>query len=346
MGGLEMGYALGNGIALIRFAVLMFAAVCIGSCGGGGGGGGDATAAGRLFVADSGNAAVASISNLNPAPGTSPNERVIRGTSNNGIGPGSIPALLLDAARDQLYVTNQISIVIFNNAGTANGAIGASRMLTSAGGGFNSMSMDSARDHLYVGNISGGVQVFHNASTASETGPLNQPNRTITFPGTNLIRDIALDSSRDILYVAAVDNSGPSMSIFVFDGASALNSNISGNVTPNRTITIATSTFGTMGLAVDPAHDRLFIADSSDDVYAIESAHSKIGAPAPPDRTIVLPSIVTRLAVDAANDRLYAAGNTVALYIVPGISTASGIIAATGILPSATGNFSAVAVRP
>ena len=147
------------------------------------------------------------------------------------------------------------------------------------------------------------------------------------------------------IYVAVV-TIAPSlaMSVFVFDTASTLN-NI--NVTPNRSITLTTSTYGTMGLFVDVAHDRLFVADSSGDVFVIENAHSKSGGPtSPPDRVVILPSPVTRLAVDTVNDRLYAAGGTSALYIVPGVSTASGSISATAVLPSATGNFTAVAITP
>ncbi|MEO8007943.1 MAG: hypothetical protein ABI728_05415 [Betaproteobacteria bacterium] len=127
------------------------------------------------------------------------------------------------------------------------------------------MSLDSARDYLYVGDSPNGVRVYHNASIANESGATtNLPTRTISTADiglTLLVRDIALDPGRDILYVA-VDTQfaiPPSMSILVFDNASSLNGSM---LTPDRTITITTSVYGTMGLFIDTAHDRLYFADS------------------------------------------------------------------------------------
>ena len=344
---------LGNGITAARLVVLMFVVLSLGSCGGGGGGG-SSPGPSKVFVADSGNAAIGSVINPNPAPGSITVDRIIKGTSSNGIvSLGIVPALLFDAGRNQLYVSNETSIFVFNNASTANGPVDYSRRIATlaplGGGNFNSLQLDSGRDMLYVGDLTAGVRIYHNASTANEIGgPDRVPDRTISSAsfGTDFrIRDIAVDQANDVLYVAVV-TIAPSlaMSVFVFDTASTLN-NI--NVTPNRSITLTTSTYGTMGLFVDVAHDRLFVADSSGDVFVIENAHSKSGGPtSPPDRVVILPSPVTRLAVDTVNDRLYAAGGTSALYIVPGVSTASGSISATAVLPSATGNFTAVAITP
>jgi hypothetical protein len=215
--------------------------------------------------------------------------------------------------------------------------------------------LDVARDYLYVGDAaSAQVKVFHNASTARQiadaiTGAVspNLPNRSFDFSGVGsnalIVRDVAIDSSKDILYVAVVDaQSASPMSVFVFEGASNL---VTGSILPTRTIAITTNALGTMGLFIDTAHDRLYVADSSGGVLIIPSASSANGVPT--GTGIALPTPVTRLAVDVANDRLYGASGTNGVYIVPGVSTATGPVpGATVALPAASGNFTAVAVRP
>ena len=348
----QMHQAVGKGIALVRLAAFMFAVLSVGSCGGGGGGGGGSSGS-KLFVADSGNDAIGSVVNTNPPPGNIIIDRVITGTSSNFIS-GTIPALLLDAARDQLYVSNETAIFVFHNAGTADGPVDFNRrvaMLVPPGGNFNSLNLDSTRDMLYVGDQPNGVRVYHNASTLNETGgPDNLPDRTIVPASfattTSFVRDMAVDATRDILYVAVVTTApSPSMSIFVFDDASTLD----GSLPPDRTISITTSAFGTMGLFIDAANDRLYFADSGGGlgggVSIFETASTR-NDPVTPDKSVLLPSTILRLTVDTVNDRLYAAGST-ALYIVPNISTvAPGPVPATAALASSGGSFTAVAVRP
>src|SRR5512134_2906896 len=132
------------------------------------------------------------------------------------------------------------------------------------------------------------------------------------------------------------------MSVMAFDGASA--SSLTGSVAPNRTMTISTSVYGTMALFIDAGRDRLYVADSAGDVFVFETASIKSGTPLP-DRTVILPSVVSRLTVDTTNDRLYAAGGS-AVCIVPGISTATGTVSATAALAGPGSNFTAVAVTP
>jgi hypothetical protein len=334
--------------ALIRVAVLTLVVLCIGSCGGGGGGGGGSSGS-NLFVADSGTHAIGSVVNANPAPGNINVDRIITGTSSNGI-IGTIPALLLDVGRDQLYVSNETTIVVFNHASTANGPVNYDRrvaMLVPPGGNFNSMSLDAARDELYVGDLSNGVRVYHNASTANETTTPNLPARTISFTNVGVtlyVRDIALDTVHDVLYVAVDTQSAfpASMSILAFDGASGLPD---GPAIPDRIIAITTNTFTTMGLFVDSAHDRLYFADSGGDVSIFESASTKNGSVAP-DKSIILPSTVLRLTVDTVHDRLYAAGSS-AVYMVPNISTVPpGPVTATAAVAAPGSVLTAVAVRP
>jgi len=101
-------------------------------------------------VADSGTHAIGSVDNPNPAPGNIGIDRIITGTSSNGI-IGTIPAHLLDVARDQLYVSNETSIFVFNNARFANGPVDCSRRVATipGSGNFNSLQLDSTRDLPY-----------------------------------------------------------------------------------------------------------------------------------------------------------------------------------------------------
>lgn len=340
-----MCHALEKCGTLVRLAALLFVALAVGSCGSGNV---DPASGSRVFIADSATDAIGSVDSPNPPPGNIQVNRTINGTSSNGI-VGNIPALLLDAARDQLYVSNEIQISVFNNARFASGPIAYSRRVAtfSGSGNFNSMSLDSTRDYLYVGDLSNGVRVFHNASTANESGTTtNIPTRTISTANIGLtlsVRDIALDPGKDILYVAVDTFTGPSsMSILVFDGASGLNSSA---LTPNRTIAITTGVFGTMGLFIDTAHDRLYFADSGGGISIFENASTKDGA-VPPDKSVGLPSTVLRLTVDTVNDRLYAVGSS-ALYVVPGISAAPpGPLTATVVQAGPGSIFTAVAIRP
>jgi hypothetical protein len=344
-----MCYAVKRGIRLVA---LTFAVLTIGSCGGGGGGGGgnNAPAGSKLFVADSGTDVIGSVVNTNPPPGTIRVDRVITGTSSNGI-TGNIPALFLGAVKDELYVSNEASIFVFNSAGTANGAANFNRRIATRlapSGNFNSLSLDSTHDILYVGDSPNGVRVYDNASTVNEVGgPPNPPSRTFSghFGTTFFVQDIAVDSVKDILYVAVITSGPSTMPIFAFDNASTVNPSLP----PNRTISVTTLAVGTMGLFLDAANDWLYFADSDRNVFVLEPASTQHGALSPV-RTLILPSIVTRLAVDVVNDSLYAAApmavGSMALYIVPGVSTASGSIAATAALPPSGSDFTAVAVRP
>jgi hypothetical protein len=336
----------GRSIPGVRLVVLLWVCLCLSACGGGGGGsGGDrlGIAPSKLFVADSGTDVIGSVANPNPAPGTIQVDRII---SSNQLS-GNLPALFLDASQDELYVSTEISLVVFNRASVTNGLTDISRRVATVsplgGGNFNSLYLDSTRDMLYVGDQPNGVRVYHNARTANELGaPDNLPNRTLSgnFGANFAIRDVAVDTIKDILYVAVV-NTLPSMSVMAFHNASS----VDGSVTPTRTITIPASVYGTMGLFIDPGRDRLYVADSASNVLVFETASIKTD-PVAPDRSVILPSPpVTRLTVDTTNDRLYAAGGS-AVYIVPGISTATGTVSATAALAGPGSNFTAVAVTP
>jgi hypothetical protein len=120
---------------------------------------------------------------------------------------------------------------------------------------------------------------------------------------------------------------------------------LTAGVAPTWAITSSTTVNGSMGLFIDAGSDRLYVAGSAGDVFVFDNASLKFGPPAVGDRTLIFPAGVSRLTVDTTNDRLYAAAGT-AVYIVPGISTATGTVSATAALAGPGSSFTAVAVTP
>src|SRR5207249_226606 len=95
------------------------------------------------------------------------------------------------------------------------------------------MVLDSPNNRLFVANQgASSVVIFENANT--KTGNIT-PDRTISGPATLLAApaDLALDSGRNLLYVADGSN------IFAFAGATTIN----GNVPPVRTIGVGFAAF-------------------------------------------------------------------------------------------------------
>jgi hypothetical protein len=266
-----------------------------------------------------------------------PVDRVISG-ANTGLS-GNIGGLVLDTTNDRLYVANGLSILAINNAGTVSGNVVPSRVVTTiSSGNLNSLFLDATNDVLYVGEAFG-VRVFNGASTATNASP----SRTITgnfgtYP--YYIHGVAVDVSKDVLYVLTSAASSPLYAVNVFDHASTIN----GNVTPDRVIALG-SQITNCGLFLDATNDRLYVSTVGGQILAFNDASTVTGS-ATPDRAITLPAPTqTKIAIDAVNDRLYAVG-PYAGYIVSNVSTASGTVTATQVTASSGGNWTAVAVSP
>jgi hypothetical protein len=284
--------------------------------------------------------AIGSLANANPGAGTFPVDRRIM-----GVYPGlsnNIGSLALDPALNYLYVGNGTSILVFYGASTADGDISPIRTFGIGGGNTGSLFLDKANDRLYVGDDVNGVKVFNGASTANGAP---SPARTITgdFGATFVIHGVAVDTTaKNILYVANTNNTTSSDQISVFDGASAVN----GSNAPNRTITPnPVSNVG--GIFLDAGNDRLYVAGGAGagTVMVFNGASAATGSTAPTKTLIGFPSGIRNVVVDTVNDRLYAVGVS-AVYIVNSVSTATGAVTATAILPPSGGSLTAVAVAP
>lgn len=308
------------------------------ACGGGGGGGsgGDVTPASNIFVADSNNLAIGSQVDTAPPAGTFPVDRIIMG--GNTLLGSSINALWLDINTDELYVANGTRILVFANAGTAEGDIAPARTLASVGAGnFTGFFMDTDNNRLYATDATAGLKVFENASIASNASP----DRTVSgdFGGSHFLFGVSVDVSRDIAYVLRSSANSPAYAVNIFDNAST----IDGSVTPDRTIVLG-SQITDSSLFIDAANDRLYVSTAGGRIDVFESAGTLDGV-VTPSKTVILPVPTrSRIIIDTANDRLYAAAGS-RLYIIENVSSAMGAVAATAVIAPNAGDLTAVAIR-
>lgn len=134
-------------------------------------------------------------------------------------------------ANDTLYVANEKagggSIAVFDNASTLNGAVAATRVITSTAFSATVLDVfiDVANDRMFVldeGNKQ--VHVFNNASTIN--GPTS-PDVTLTVDGANALTAIAVDS-KGIGYIADELNNA----VYSYDNIA----NRNGKLPPDRTL--------------------------------------------------------------------------------------------------------------
>jgi DNA-binding beta-propeller fold protein YncE len=237
----------------------------------------------QIYVANTGADAILVFNSTRSATGNIAPNRTITGAATTLSGPS---ALFFDVVNDRLYVANTAAntILMFNNASTANGNVVPSRTLVGTATTLNApygVFVDITRNKLYV--INGGADSilgFNNAAMASGN---TAPNRTISGVATTMSGPSggALDMLQDRLYVA---NTG-SNSILVFNAISTT----SGNIAPNRTIAgVLTGLNQPRDLYLDPAGDRLYVANAvGNSVLMFDGASSVTGARTP-NRTLSL----------------------------------------------------------
>lgn len=177
------------------------------------------------------------------------------GGSGSGGGGGN-------GAFGRIYVTNPATntLVRFDGALTVNGNVapgvtisGAATLLSTP----QYLFLDTGNNRLFIANQGGSnILVFDNANGQTGNAP---PTRTISGPATKLFTpvDVALDRTRDLLYVA-----DSSSGIVVF----ANGSNASGNATPLHTLSLS---FVSAAIFIDGANNRLFVADNSNNAIQV-----------------------------------------------------------------------------
>jgi len=232
-------------------------------------------------------------------------------------------------------------MLVFHSASTADGDIFPDQSFGIGGGNTGSLFLDMVNDRLYVGDDTNGVKVFNGASTANGAP---SPARTITgdFGTTFVIHGVAVDTTptKNLLYVSNTNHTTSSDQISVFANADT----VGGSVAPTRTITPnPASAVG--GIFLDTGNDRLYVAGGTSTTYVMvfNGASAANGSTTPTKTLLGFPSGIRNVVVDTVNDRLYAVGVS-GVYIVNSVSTATGAVTATAILPPSGGSLTAVAV--
>jgi hypothetical protein len=155
--------------------------------------------------------------------------------------------------------------------------------------------LDVPNNRLFVGDpCAAAVDVFDAVSTLNgAVAPSRRITGTLTtfaprapFNGNPSMMAVAVDTSRDILYVSTSNQSGGVAAIAVFAGASTA----AGNIAPTRVITTPTNP-GRMlnfnhGVVSDTANDRLYVASLRDSSVLVFDGASTVSGSTPPVRWV------------------------------------------------------------
>src|SRR5262249_24278018 len=161
---------------------------------------------------------------------------------------------LLDSTRNLLYVADDVDVLVFANASTANGPAASARDIQ-PGFSVGAMFVDSTNNRLFVADPNGdAVDIYDNASTLD--GTVATPSRQIKGASTGLAKPVGLqiDGSGRLV----VSNSTPP-SITVYTAAATAN----GNIAPVATINGSNTGFVSPNqIAFDTtARDTLYVID-------------------------------------------------------------------------------------
>ena len=187
-----------------------------------------------------------------------------RGTTNTG-----------NSGTGQIYVANESgnAILRFKGATAVTGNVTPTTTISGASTQLSSpryIFLDSGNDRLYVANTNAGnILVFNSVSTLiGSVSP--SPARVISSPSLSAPADVAVDISRDLLYVA--DNA----EVAVFTNASTANQ----STTAARVIQLG---FTPSAMLLDPGNDRLFLANAgSNEIDIFDTASTLTGSVSPP----------------------------------------------------------------
>jgi len=251
------------------------------------------------------------------------------GTNNPITGPGM---LFVSAVNNS---TGNEAVAIFEMASARDGDTAPDRYIEGALTGLQCLLTCANHavgedDDLYLGDLpTRGVLIFSPATRVDgNTAPSRELTPT-TVPALYGANSIAVDTSRDILYVT--DNFN--QVIFVWDNAATVN----GDVAPNRTITGVTRP---EDIAVDQTNDRLYVcAANGDEIWELNNASTQNGA------VVVSRNIngaATQLdnaygiELDRSRDRLYVANrNTSAILVFDNVDTIDGNTAPLNVISGA-----------
>jgi hypothetical protein len=231
------------------------------------------SSADRLFVVSRGSASILVFDQISTKTGTAAPDRVITGVATNLFLPIQP---FLDKGRDLLYVADDIDVLVFAAASTANGNVAVSRDVQ-VGFSVGAVFVDTVADRLFLADPTGNtINVYDNATTLNG---IVTPTRQINGAATGLggPAGLQIDSSGRLL----VSNSSPP-SITVYSAAA------SGNVTPAATISGSNTGFVSPNqIAFDTtARDTLYVADPGSGAISVFTSFSSANGNLAPTRTI------------------------------------------------------------
>ena len=339
-----------------RIVWIALAFLALASCGGGGSRSAPAPGS-KLFIADSGRLAI--LSSIDPRPPAGVLLSIDRAVTGPSTGLAGLVGMALDAASDRMFALTG-NVLVFDNISVANGNVLFSHEISAAvttGGGLRlpvlaGLSLDVTDNVLYTVDTGGEVYVFNGASTANG---LLSPNRTITpdLGASTVVKTfgIAIDTTRDMLYVGLALNGGGT-SIIVFNNASSANTPAT-PLAPDRTLTFSKE-IGSLYL--DVPNNRLYAAEFDGVTLVFDGASALASGTPTPNRTITLIAAQNYIFVDTSRDKLFAVANDPAggdsvFHIIDNVSTANDAVPMSvgGVsfnIASPNIVLSAVAVKP
>jgi hypothetical protein len=228
-----------------------------------------------LFVANRTGASILIFDQASTKSGNAAPTRVISGTATNLFVPIQP---VLDKSRDLLYVSDDVDVLVFASASTANGNVAFARDIQ-PGFSVGAILIDSVHDRLFVTDPAGdAVNVYENASMLN--GPVTA-TRQITGAATGLGQPIGLqiDGSGRLV----VSNPSPP-SITIYNAAATAN----GNIAPAITINGSNTGFNTPNQIVldTTGTGTLYVADPGSGTIAIFSNFSTASGNISPTRVI------------------------------------------------------------
>jgi len=179
----------------------------------------------------------------------------------------------------QIYVTKVNAGDILRFRAGDNGDVAPQQHMNAPNAHTSSLSIDVAHDRLAGTSFDGTpILVFiDNASTTlSQLGAREISGAATTMHSPPFC---ALDGAADVVYVVDDGNTASTSNILVFGPASSA----SGNIAPLHTIQLS---YRAGGVAVDPSSNRLFVADSTNNVIDIYDSASTLNGAVAPSRTI------------------------------------------------------------
>jgi|SRR5690349_18290210 len=243
-----------------------------------------------LYVASRNDASVVVFDQASAKTGNASPSRKIAGVATTLFVPTQV---FLDKARDLLYVADELDILVFSPASTANGNLPPQRDIV-PGGTIGAIYLDSTNDRLFVADPAGNaIDIYDSASTLNGSVTAT---RQISGASTGLDGPAGLEidgGGRLIVGNASPTNGAPSITFY--NAASA-----SGDIAPAATVTgSSTGLVEPNQLAIDIANDTLYVADPGAGKVLIFANQSTASGNVPPTRSIS--GAATTLSTTASN---------------------------------------------